>query len=80
MAMMRNSRREDSEREENSAAERFSKIISFEPDLGAADEKSVRMPALQALSGRMQHICMCSIWVVPRITFVPFKGMEVLFF
>ncbi len=30
---MRNSRGEDSEREENSAAERFSKIISFEPDL-----------------------------------------------
>ncbi len=30
---MRNSRREDSIREENSAAERFSKIISFEPNL-----------------------------------------------
>ena len=30
---MRISRGEDSEREGNSAAERFSKIISFEPDL-----------------------------------------------
>jgi hypothetical protein len=30
--MKRKSRREDSEREENSAAERFSKIIPFEPD------------------------------------------------
>lgn len=30
---MRNSRREDSKREENSEAERFSKNISFEPDL-----------------------------------------------
>lgn len=35
--MMRNSRREDSKREENSAAERFSKIIPFEPALGAAN-------------------------------------------
>lgn len=43
---MRNSKEKNSKREENSAAERFSKIISFEPDLGAANKKFVRMPAL----------------------------------
>lgn len=67
---MRNSREKDSEREENSAAERFSKIIFLEPDLGAAGEKS-------AACRRYRHqvvtytVDMCSIWVVPRITFVP---------
>lgn len=52
--MKRKSRREDSEREENPPAERFSKITPFEPGLRAAGEKLVRMPALMALSG---HIC-----------------------
>jgi hypothetical protein len=47
-AMKRISKEEDSEREENSPAERFSKIIFFEPALKAADEKSCRRPALWA--------------------------------
>ena len=67
---MRTSRGKDSEREGNSSAERFSKIIFFEPHLGTAGEKS-------AACLRYRHqvvtyeIDMCSIWVVPRITFVP---------
>ena len=46
--MKRISREKDSEREENSPAERFSKIIFSEPALKAADEKSCRSPALRA--------------------------------
>jgi len=46
MAMKRISKEEDSKREENSPAERFSEIIFFEPALKAADEKSCRSPAL----------------------------------
>ncbi|MGE5678681.1 MAG: hypothetical protein ACM3ZR_11565, partial [Pseudomonadota bacterium] len=49
--MKRKSRREDSEREENSPAERFSKTTPFEPGLRAVGEKPVRKPALKALSG-----------------------------
>lgn len=52
--MKRNSRREDSEREENPPAERFSKITHFEPALKAADEKSDRRPALKAAE-RIRH-------------------------
>jgi len=48
MAMKRISREEDSKREENSPAERFSEIIFLEPALKAADEKSCRSPALLA--------------------------------
>lgn len=47
-AMKRISREEDSKREENSPAERFSEIIFLEPALKAADEKSCRKPALWA--------------------------------
>lgn len=46
--MKRISREEDSKREENSPAERFSEIIFLEPALKAADEKSCRRPALRA--------------------------------
>jgi hypothetical protein len=70
------SREEDSEREENSTAERFSEIIFLEPALGAADEKSCRSPALQELE-RIIHnlflekVSVLSNWVVPRAAFVP---------
>ena len=46
--MTRIIREEDSKREENSPAERFSEIIFLEPALEAADEKSCRRPALRA--------------------------------
>jgi len=54
MAMKRISREEDAKREENSPAERFSKIIFLEPALKAADEKSCRSPALWAYE-RIMH-------------------------
>lgn len=41
----------NSEREGGSLAGKHPGIIFFEPDLGAADEKSVRKPALRALRG-----------------------------
>jgi hypothetical protein len=47
--LKRNSKRKDSEREENSLAEKFSEIIFFEPALIAVDEKSNRKPALKAV-------------------------------
>jgi len=53
--MKRNSKGKDSEREENSPAERFSKIIFSEPALKAADEKSCRSPALRAYERMIQQ-------------------------
>lgn len=77
--MMRNSRRKDSKREENSPTERFSEIIFFEPALKAVDEKSYRKSALQAeseliLGEHFKPLRSRLIWVVPRKTFVPFLG------
>lgn len=46
--MKRNSKGKNAEREESPSAEKLSRLIFFEPDLGAMDEKSHRMPALRA--------------------------------
>jgi hypothetical protein len=80
--MRRISREEDSKREENSSAERFSEIIFLEPALGAADEKSCRRSALQTFERIIHNIflesvCVLSNWVVPRAAFVPLQGMKV---
>lgn len=82
--MKRISREKDSEREENSPAERFSKIIFSEPALKAADEKSCRSPALRAFKWMIQSlflegVTVLSNWVVPRTAFVPFIWDEGFF-
>jgi len=52
--MKRINREEDSIREGNLLAERFSEIIFLEPTLKAADEKSCRSPALWAYKRTIQ--------------------------
>lgn len=48
MAVKRNSKGRNVKREKSSSAERLFRLIILEPDLGAADKKSVRIPALKA--------------------------------